>query len=289
MKKLKLSLLLFICSVSFIFCQDDLTELLFDTEYYEAVDQWVIYPNKGKDSTYIYGMIYLDSKEGFTFRYESSLKFDKVNIKEIPQKDIKKGLELRLSPQTKLISVLNKNQRTFLNLPQTPDWLADKKKESASVEYLKDIGYHYNHVGASHLALAPLLEAYKKEPHHKGLEFELSYAYNALKQFDEAIIVLEKAIDNDSSNFYFYRELGYAYKNLNKISKAEAVYKIGIAISNNDFEKSEMAVNMAQSYFEIRNKEKFEEWAEITLEYAKEDSQYAKYISIFKENWDKEN
>ena len=60
----------------------------------------------------------------------------------------------------------------------------------------------------------------------------------------------------------------------------------GIKISDNDFEKSEMAVNMAQSYFELRNRKKFNEWANLTRKYGEKGSQYVQYIEHFEQKWD---
>ncbi|WP_226294242.1 tetratricopeptide repeat protein [Aquimarina algicola] len=123
------------------------------------------------------------------------------------------------------------------------------------------------------------------EPHFDGLEFELSFAYNHLGQYEKAILILKRAIENNPKYFYFYRELGFSYKNLNRIEKAEKTYRKGIKMSNNNFEKSEMAINMAQSYFELRNKEKFDEWAKLTKKYAKKGSRYAQFIDLFEQKW----
>ena len=106
-------------------------------------------------------------------------------------------------------------------------------------------------------------------------------------QFEKAIPVLEKAIKNNPKNYYFYRELGYSYLGLNNIDEAEKTYRKGIKMSDNDFEKSEMSVNMAQAYFKLKNKKKFNEWAELTRKYAKENSQYVQYIDHFEKNWNK--
>ena len=102
-----------------------------------------------------------------------------------------------------------------------------------------------------------------------------------LRQYENAIPIIERAIENDPKNFYFYRELGFSYANLNKIKDAERIYRKGIKMSDNDFEKSEMAVNMAQAYFKLKNKKKFDEWAELTRKYSKANSQYVKYIEHF--------
>ncbi len=284
---MRLILLLSIFISTFGFSQTTLDDLKFDTKYYEATDKWVAFPKTEKDSTYSYGFIYLDMQAGFTLNYEAHFSITEKGLESTPRDSTIGSMKVRLTPKTSLVTVLNKKQITELNLPETPDWLSIYKKGSNKVSYLKSIGYHYNHVGACELALIPLNKAYKLEPHYKGLEFELAYAYNALKQFNRAITILDKAIENNPKDFYFYRELGYSHKNINEIDKAEATYKKGIKISDNDFEKSEMAVNMAQVYFQLKNKKKFNEWAKLTRKYSKPNSQYTQYIDMFEKQWDK--
>jgi tetratricopeptide (TPR) repeat protein len=278
--------IILVCIATTGLAQENRTDLSFDKKYYEAVDQWVAFPKSEKDSTFFYGFIYLDEQAGFTYQFGSTFKIDSSgNFKPEPI-DSTLNAKYRIEPNWKPVAIIPQEKRAELNLPAEPDWLKIYKENSGSVSYLKNIGYHYNHVGACKLALEPLLKAYKIEPHFEGLEFELSYAYNHLGEFEKAIPILDKAIDNNPANFYLYRELGYAYVNLSRIDEAEATYRTGIDKSNNDFEKSEMAVNMAQAYFQLRNKEKFDEWAELTKKYAEKDSRYAQYIDHFEQNWD---
>ncbi len=269
------------------FSQSNLTELKFDTKYFNAVDKWVAFPKKDVDSTYAFGFIYLDNQAGFTFNYEAKFTIKEQKLIKIGTDSTVSFMKYRLEPNTSLVSVLTNHQISELNLPKQPKWISIYKKGSEQVDYLKNEGYHFNHVGASDLALQPLLKAYEIEPHFDGLEFELSFAYNHLGQYNKAIQILEKAIQNNPENFYFYRELGFSYVNLNQIDKAEKIYRKGIEISDNDFEKSEMAVNMAQAYFKLKNKEKFDEWARLTKKYATNDKRYLQYIEYFEQNWDK--
>ncbi len=286
-RTIKITVLALILISNIGFAQNNLTELNFDTKYFDAVDKWVAFPKKDTDSTFAYGFIYLDNQAGFTLNYEAQFQIDEQELKNIPSDSTIGFMKYRLEPNTSLVSVLNKEQITALNLPNIPEWLSTYKEGSNKVSYLKNEGYHFNHVGASHLALEPLLKAYEVEPHFEGLEFELSFAYNALGKFEKAIPILEKAIENNPKNFFFFRELGFSYKNLKMIDEAEKVYRKGIKISDDDFQKSEMAVNMAQSYFELRNKEKFDEWAKLTRKYAEKDSRYTKFIDHFEQNWNK--
>lgn len=283
---MRITILLLVLFSNFGFSQNNQASLNFNTKYFNAVDKWVVFPKKDTDSTFAYGFIYLDNHAGFTFDYKNRLSIDGKRFVNIEKDSTVGFMKYRLAPNTSLVSVLNEKQISDLNLPEYPEWLSTYKDSSNYVGYLKNEGYHYNHVGASNLALKPLLKAYEIQPHFEGLEFELSYAYNALGKFKQAIVILDKAIKNNPKNFYFYRELGFSYKNLNRILEAEKTYKKGIKISNNDFEKSEMAVNMAQSYFELRNKEKFDEWAKLTRKFAKKGSRYANIIDLFEKKWD---
>lgn len=268
------------------FSQSETNTLKYDTKYYEAVDRWVAFPKT--DSTFFYGFLYIDNSAGFTFDYSGDAKIIDNGLKVVSERTETISQKVRLDIKTKDVAILSNEQVSSLQLPAIPDWLATYKMGSDSVDFLKNLGYHYNHVGASHLALEPLKEAYEKEPHYKGLEFELAYAYNALKQYEKAIVVLDKAIENDPDEYYFYRELGFAYRYLDQLDKAETIYKKGISISDNDFEKSEMAVNMAQAYFLLQNREKFDEWAKITRKYAEKGSRYDQFIDVFEEKWGQE-
>lgn len=267
--------------------QSQTTSLNFNTKYFEAVDKWVAFPKKEVDTTYTFGFIYLDNQAGFTFNYESNFQIKEDTLVAIPKDTTYGFLKYRLEPNTSLVALLNAAQCKQLGLPEKPEWLTAYKADNEDAAFLTNQGYHYNHVGASHLALQSLLKAYGIEPHFKGLEFELAYAYNALGQFEKSIPILEKAIENNPNDFYFFRELGYTYINLNRVEDAEETYRKGIKISNNDFEKSEMAINMAQYYFHLRNKKKFDEWAKITRKYAEKGSRYNQFIDLFEKEWDK--
>lgn len=168
--------LIFITNIGF--SQKNLSELKFDTKYFNVVDKWVVFPKKDTDSTYAYGFIYLDNAAGFTFNYETKFQIIEQELINIKRDSTVGFMKYRLEPNTSLVSVLTENQITALNLPEVPEWLAIYKENSDQVDYLIHEGYHFNHVGACALALKPLLKAYEIDPHFDGLEFELAFAYN---------------------------------------------------------------------------------------------------------------
>ncbi|WP_452221522.1 tetratricopeptide repeat protein [Lacinutrix salivirga] len=275
-------ILFFIGFQTTVFAQENSTKIKFDTKYYDAVDKWIAFPKQTKDSIYAYGFIYIDEVAGLTFQLEDFFKLKNDIL--VGLDTINKGSSIiknRLSAKTSNVYILTEKHRKDLKLPKEPDWLGIYKKADDDVEYLKQLGYHYNHIGASHNALKPLLKAYALEPHYEGLEFELGFAYNALQQFEKAIPVLEKAIKNSEKNHLLYKELGYAYTFLKDAKNAEKVYTKGIKISENEAIKCEMAVNMSQLFFNLKNKKKFKKWAAITRKYGSKTPQYLKYIDYF--------
>ena len=281
-KNMKIILSFFLLISSIGFAQSDTTELKFNTKYYNAVDKWIAFPKKEADTTFTLGFIYLDEQAGFTFDYHSRF-LETDNGLKILAREFEAGLKSRLSRNTINVAVLTEKQVSELEIPSVPEWLAVYKEGSDKVGYLKNIGFHYNAVGASNLALEPLNKAYEIEPHFKGLEFELAYAYNALGQFEKSIPVLESAIENDKENFLFYRELGFSYKNLEQIEKAENIYREGMKLTKDKAQKGEMAVNMAQSYFNLKDKNKFKEWAKLTRKYSDKGSRFEQFIETWEE------
>ncbi|MGB1309552.1 MAG: tetratricopeptide repeat protein [Oceanihabitans sp.] len=273
--------------INFCNAQNTSDTLKFDTQFYNAIDQYVVFPKKEKDSTYAYGFIYIDEMAGVSLRHYGTLKYNKgVFIHSIKNKEYQMNI-YRLNKNTSPVYTLKENEFKNLKLPTNPDWLATYKSDAATPEYQKNIGNALNAVGGSQTALSYLEKAYAKEPHLEGLEFELAFAYNALKQFKKAVPVLKNAIKNNAEDFLFYKELGYSYKFLGEIDKAETTYLKGIEIATNNYMKAEMALNMAHSFFELKNKEKFKEWAKITKEYSQPNSQFFKYIDMFEKEWDK--
>lgn len=273
------ALVLFICFSGI--AQNAPTDLKFDKKFYETLDQWVVFPKKDVDSLYLFGYVYLDQQAGFTFNLESSFHVLKNGkFKAIP-KDPAAYVKFRLEPdKTATVSLLSLQRQQELALPKEPDWL-QYYKTSTEMERMKNTGFHLNHIGASRQALDYLLPAYEKEPHYKGLEFELAFAYNVLSEYDKAVAVLEKALVKDPTNYYLYKELGYAYINLKQNDKADATYKKGISASEKNDIRAEMAINMAQAYYMAKDKARFAEWAAITRKYAAAESEYVKYLEKF--------
>ncbi|GAA4056502.1 tetratricopeptide repeat protein [Flavobacterium chungnamense] len=258
----------------------------FETIYYDAIYKWVAFPKTETDSTYVYGYIYLDMQAGLTFNHEGTFHIDKTGKLVGSKKEPYHMVKVRLGNKTPNVALLSPTQIKELSVIPVPDWLKNYKKPIEDAESLTRTGYHLNAVGGSKKALEFLLKAYKKSPHHKGLEFELGYAYNALGQYEKAIEILNKATTHDPKNALLYKEFGYAYLNLHKLPEAEAIYKRGVEIATDKELSYEMAINMANYYFIQKSKDKFNEWANLVKQNASPNSQYIKYIEFFEKEWE---
>ena len=276
------TIILLVLSIS-IYSQNGI--LKFNTKYYDAVDKWVAFPSTDNDSIYHYGFIYIDEMAGFTFETGNTFKIseDSTFIAKKPSETTR--MIYRIEKNWKPLAIIPKDKLKQMGLPEVSKSLFAYKANSESASYLTKIGYFYNHVGASHNAIKPLNKAYKIDPHYSGLEFELSFAYNALQKFDKAIPILIKAIKQDPQNYLLYKELGFSYINSEKFDEAEKIYLKGIELADNNNLKSEMALNMAHTYFKLQNIKKFDEWAKLTRKYSEENSTYTQYINLFEKEW----
>ncbi|WP_256003547.1 tetratricopeptide repeat protein [Pedobacter deserti] len=236
------------------------TDLVFNKNFYDMENQWVVFPKKHTDSAYAYGVVYVDSSAGFTFDFQGTFKvMDDGTFSPKPFSN-SGNAKVRLETNIAQVSPLSADRLKQLNLPQEAAFLKHYKVNMEETRNIVTWGRHYNHVGAYAKALEYLLNAYAKEPHAAGLEFELAFNYNATKKFDKAAEVLNVAMRHDPKNFWFYRELGYTYMNLGKLEDAEKTYSAGIDLAGQSPQKMEMAYNMAYGFFSVRNKGKFEEW-----------------------------
>lgn len=236
---------------------------IFHIDYFNAVDHWVVLPEKERENESVLGYIYLDEILGFTFVFENTLTKDHQGKWHSLNPATNYSVKRQLDQRSPLVALLSPTEIKELHLPKMPEWLQlfESSEKTAADLVLK--GYQYNAIGRSTLAIPFLEKAYAENPKTKNAAFELAYAYNATFQYEKAIIILYKALSFDSRNFMLYRELGYALIKNNQLDEAEKTYEKGIAICENDTQKREMVLDMAQTFFELKDQTKFEKWAAI--------------------------
>lgn len=256
-----------------------MNNLKFDKGFHECLDHWVVYPPSGKK--YVYGYVFAEPN-GFKNLFGGEFKLKKGTIKNTPSQSSSAIMnEIHIDFGSGPFEIMSDDLREQLGLQMIPDLVNELMNSLDTVSQLVIKGYHFNHMGLSKLAIPYLEHAYELKPESNKVVFELTYSLNANERFEEAIDILKEATLSDSASALLFRELGYTYIKLNQLDSAELTYKQGMLISNENSEKSEMAINMAQAYFKVNNKIKFDEWAELTREFAKPNSRFLEYLKEF--------
>ncbi|MFA7444689.1 MAG: tetratricopeptide repeat protein [Flavobacteriaceae bacterium] len=262
-------------------------KLIPDKKYYEAVDKWVAFQTD--ENEYVSGFIYIDEMAGFTFDMGVGFMIDE-NGKYIPEEKLAEvSIKHRLDESYNKVAIIPEKKLAELGVAPVPEWLYIYKSDEGTVSYLKNIGYHYNHVGGSSYAIEPLEKAYAAEPHYNGLEFELAFAYNATKQFAKAIPILEKALEYNPKDYLLYKEMGYALMNTEEFDKAEEIFTRGISISDSQEIKAEMAINMTHTFFVLNDSERFKKWSGEAEKLVEKGSRMEQVLKYLKSEWDKKN
>lgn len=274
MKILLASLLLFITIISA--AQPGLE---FNKRFVESEDRWVAFA-LGKDSSQPYGFIYIDAQAGLTLQYEGNFTVG-PDGKFISKKATENGaVKIRLEPNSVKVAFLPEHRVKELGHSWVPDWLSIYKQTSDSIGRMVRWGYFYNHWGESAKALTYLEKAYALDPQKENVEFELAYAYNALERFNDAIAVLDKAIQRKPAECLYYKELSYAQIHVNNMGKADEATRSGVQHCEDKKMKAEICYNLTYTYFKNKDKSKFEIWAAETKKWAEPESVFTKNIGL---------
>ena len=280
-------LLLVFSSISL--SQLNLSEIEFNTRYFEAVDKLVLVPTS-IDSEYFVGYIYLEPVVGFTLERMGILivSGEEFKITETLE-ELQMSLKIRIPDNANDMYLITPEQQNHLNIPPMPDWVPIYKKNSNDVSYLKEIGFEYNRVGASSFALQPLTKAYSLQPDFEGLLYELAFAFNATKQYAATIDLLKKTIKTHKKNARILSEYGFALNQSNKVKEAESVYKKALKYSNDDNLSIEICFNMIQAFYNSQNYKKFNYWVKKFDKRSPKDSPLINHVNFFKKQFKVKN
>lgn len=256
-------------------------ELKFDKRFVECENKWVAF-QEDKDSTHIFGFIYIDAQAGLTLNYEGSFRIDATG-KYIPRRLDSTSMKVRLQPNRVKVAIIPASRYNELGITDPPDWLHFYQEDTGSIERLYRWGFLYNEWGMSEKALTYLERAWNIDPKFKGLDLELAFAYNALEKYDKAVTVLETALKNSTSYCYLYKELSYSQMHLGQLDKAGVTAKKGIGLCNDKLIQSEMAYNMAYQYSRKKDKKNFTAWADETKKWATLGDQFMQALASLEE------
>ena len=255
--------------------------LKFDKRNVQCEDKWIAY-QMDKDSTYTFGLIYVDSQAGLTLNYEGKFKIDNIGnfirLKSEAENEIG-FMKVRLQPNRTAIAEIPESKFKELNIEKIPNWLATYKTDENSVERLYRWGYMYNGWSECEKALTFLEKADKKNPNFKGLQTELAFSYNALGKYDKAETALKKAIKDNPNDCYTYKELAYTYTKLLDLEKVSDTYETMSKVCKENNFIQETAYNLAYEYFKVKDKVKFKKWKIEAEKWSTSENQYTKNLN----------
>ena len=259
--------------------------LNFDKRFVESEDKWVAF-QKGKDSTYIYGFIYIDAQAGLTLNYEGNFTISD-NGTFIPKKIDSANFKIRLKPNNVLVAFIPEDKYAELNIPAIPDWLQNYKRDTTSIERLYKWGYMYNGWELCAKALTYLERAKAIDPKFKGLLVELAFSYNCLGQYDKAISVLSEALKTDPTNAYTHKELIYAQLKSDQLDKASESCKKAIEVCADKSYNAENCYNLLHTYYLKKDKANFNLWLKETKKWASSNEDMKRSIKIMEDELSK--
>ena len=253
--------------------------LSFSSKVTECVNHWVAL---GSNNDYTYGFIYIDEQAGFTYHIAGRFKLDDSGHYIKLEDDIidKKAFLIKRLGQNGMVAALSKEAIDQLGLPEKPDWLNNYDDGSNSPLHRTRIGYWFNELGDYERAILVLESAYKDQPTTERLEFELAYAYNALEQFEKSLPVLSGALKRDPEDVFLGSELAYTNYRLGNYNEAINLYLkfIPICPAGQIQLKSEMAMNLSDSYSKIGLNKEAKLWLKKAKEWAPEGSPLSQYF-----------
>jgi len=258
--------------------------LKFESFYADCENKYVVVPSNNDSTKYLIGFIYLDGMAGFTLNAEKNVFTDEKGLFKSVDNSLNINImKLRLGKNTRPLALLPEELRAKLKLKEEPEWLGIYKITDP-VKHDITCASHLNGQGYCERAALLLEKQRIQNPHAENLEFELGFSYNALRQYDKAIDLLEDAIRANKNNAFLYKELGFAYQKKGNYKNAVSVLKKGISVStdNQKMIKAEMAFNIAFAYKQfLNNEQKFQHWGAKAYSWSSETSATSKTLKEY--------
>jgi len=274
--------------IAFLFITTTLhaqTILKFDKRFVESEDRWVAF-QKGEDSSYMYGFIYIDPQAGLTLNYEGTFTI-LDNGDFVPKKLDTVGIKARLQPNNVKVAFIPTEKFKDLKIEATPEWLKYYKTDTNSVQRLYRWGFMYNGWDQCEKALTYLERAQKIDPQYKGLAVELAFSYNCLGNYDKALTVLKNALDLNPTDAYINKEFIYALVKSDQLDKAAESCKKAMSVCKDKTYNGEECYNLLHAFYMKKDKENFKQWVDETKKWTSENAKMTRSIAIMEEEINK--
>ncbi len=254
------------------------TNLQFDKRLIECEDKWVAF-NNDKDSSYLFGFIYIDGQAGLTLNHEGTFRYT-TDRRIVVEKLSSNSIKYRLQPSNKKVAILPVTMYIDLNIETVPEWLSFYKKDTGRVKGLYQWGYIYNAWNECEKALTFLQRAREKDPRYEGLAVELAFSYNCLNEFQKAEDILEEEVKTNSSNAYVNKEYIFTLAKNKKIEKAVKQFKQSVKNEIDKIYNAENCYNIAQYFYNEKDKNNFNIWYKELSNWPNENENITKYAKL---------
>ena len=256
-------------------------QLTFDKSILDCEDKWVAFPQES-NGLYKYGFIYLDSKYGLLFDYGGSLKIDSTGkIRAFPKEE-GSMTKVPLNPNKALLAIIPETYFEQLKISKVPDWLSNYKMEEGSVDRLYSWGAIYNAWGEYQKGADSLEKAVKINSAYKGLDAQLAYSYNRLKQYNKAIEILKKALVSNPTDAFVSKEYIYALAKSQQLEAAKVSYRNSVKVCPDTTYLPENAYYILEGYFYKYDRVNFDKWLVETEAVMSSNEQIKKIIAEMK-------
>ena len=212
--------------------------LNFDKRFVESEDRWVAF-DRGKDSSYVYGFIYIDGQAGLTLNYEGKFTISATG-QFIPKKLDSTNVKYRLQPNNVLVAFIPESKYSELKITAIPEWLHYYKTDTNSVHRLYRWGYLYN---------------------------------------SKATLILQDALLADPTDAYTNKELVYAQIKNGQLDKAAESCRKAIEVCKDQSYNGENCYNVLHSYYLKKDKANCVLWLDLAKKWTTKNAAMTKNIA----------
>lgn len=274
MKKIVLISLL---TASLSLFSQTVSQLKFETNVPDAENSWVVMPKKEGETKYNVGVIYFDDTAGYSYRMQGSLneKNGKLEYTE-DETNTTASYTVRVGNMEFKTATLSPELLKQFNLPAQPDWLKHYASKGSENEKTLRRASIMNGANFPQLAFPRLQKLYQNNFKTDKLYFELSFSYNALKDYANAEKICLEAFQNKISDDLINKEYIYALLNQNKLAEADSflIQKLD-SFENKDY-RAESMLNLGAYAAHYKNLDLAKKWLNVLKK--ENDERYKKNV-----------
>ncbi len=285
MKKYFSVVFLTLCSIIYAQIPNDLK---FETNFVDAENHWVVVPTKTeKDINFAYGFLYFDeSGGGYSLQEVNEFTFTDGKFVKAASKANEMNI-VRLGNPNIQFALLSDSRIKELQLVKLPAFLKhyNSLKDDNEKKVLRASAI--NALNRSDLAL-PILEGVKDRDYSsQKLFFEMAYAYNALKNYSNAEVIINEAEKKGYLDELLIKEKIYSLSHNNKLEEADRFLLKNISEFKSSLYKEESIGNMVGNYYNSKNIPKVKEWLSVYYKHFPEGGRYKNDMGKLKAEIDK--